>query len=81
MAVNPAFAKAHPHTVEDILRDALHAYGCCDSSDKHTAECVRYAAQLSGPTYDKKPNTSIWKTETQVVKDIYAAGKLVWPAP
>ncbi|MCW2505022.1 MAG: hypothetical protein JWO79_3306 [Actinomycetia bacterium] len=130
MAVNPAFAKAHPHAVEDILRAALHAYDYCSSSAKQIAECVGYAAQLSGPTYDKKLNATIWTTETQVVKDsptpgqplggidlanvtglvdmlhqfkivpdsvtadqakgwfdtspvtnIYAAGKLVWPAP
>jgi NitT/TauT family transport system substrate-binding protein len=130
MAVNPAFAKAHPHAVEDILRAALHAYAYCSSSEKHADECVGYAARLSGPTYDKTLNASIWKTETQVVKDnptpgqplggidpdnvakivdmlhqfeivplgvtaakakgwfdtsfvsaIYAAGKLVWPAP
>ncbi|WP_405717405.1 ABC transporter substrate-binding protein [Streptomyces sp. NBC_01537] len=69
MAVNPAVAKAHPHAVEDILRAALHAYDYCSSSEKHITECVGYAGQLSGPTYDKKLNTAIWKTETQVVKD------------
>jgi putative hydroxymethylpyrimidine transport system substrate-binding protein len=130
MAVNPAFATAHPHAVEDILRAALHAYAYCSSSGKHTDECVGYAARMSGPTYDRTLNESIWKTETQVVKDnptpgqplggvdpgnvvklvdmlhqfkivpagvtadrakgwfdtsfvsdIYAGGKLVWPAP
>lgn len=130
MAVNPAFAAAHPHAVEDVLRAALHAYAYCSSSDRRTEECVGYAARLAGPTYDKKLNASIWKTETQVVRDnptpgqplggidlanvakivdmlhrfgivpdgvradqaegwfdtsyvshIYAAGKLVWPAP
>lgn len=69
MAVNPAFAKAHPHAVQDVLRGALHAYAYCSSSDEHTDECVAYAARLSGPTYDKALNTSIWKTETQVVRD------------
>lgn len=69
MAVNPAFAKAHPKAVEDILRAALHAYDYCSSSEQHITQCVGYAAQLSGPTYDKKLNTTIWKTETQVVKD------------
>ena len=68
MAVNPAFAKAHPHAVEDILRAALHAYAYCSSSQSHIDECVGYAARLSGPTYDKKLNASIWRTETQVVK-------------
>jgi putative hydroxymethylpyrimidine transport system substrate-binding protein len=129
-AVNPAFAKAHPHAVQDILRAALHAYAYCSADEKHAAECVGYAARLSGPAYDKTLNESIWKTETQVVKEnptpgqplggvdpdnvakivdmlhqfgivpadvttakakgwfdtsyvnaIYAAGKLVWPAP
>ncbi|MEE1837204.1 ABC transporter substrate-binding protein [Streptomyces sp. SP17KL33] len=69
MAVNPTFAKAHPHAVEDILRAALHAYDYCNSSDEHIAECVGYAAELSGPTYDRKLNTTIWKTETRYVKD------------
>ncbi|MFD3589147.1 ABC transporter substrate-binding protein [Streptomyces sp. NPDC058683] len=69
MAVNPAFAKAHPHAVEDILRAALHAYDYCAASAAHITECVGYAADLSGPTYDKKLNATIWKTETQVVKD------------
>ncbi|MBM9503032.1 ABC transporter substrate-binding protein [Actinacidiphila acididurans] len=130
MAVNPAFATAHPHAVEDILRAALHAYDYCSSSEEHITECVGFAAKLSGPTYDKTLNATIWKTETQVVKgnptpgqplggidpgnvaklvdmlhqfkivpagvtadkakgwfdtsfvgDIYAGGKLVWPAP
>ncbi|ANS65059.1 NMT1/THI5 like domain protein [Streptomyces lincolnensis] len=75
MAVDPAFAKAHPHAVEDILRAALHAYDYCGADDKHIAECVGYAAQLSGPTYDKKLNTAIWKTETQIVKDHPTAGR------
>lgn len=69
MAVNPAFAKAHPHAVEDILRAALHAYAYCSASEAHISECVGYAAKLSGPTYDKKLNATIWKTETQVVKE------------
>ncbi|MER5514564.1 ABC transporter substrate-binding protein [Streptomyces sp. NPDC002763] len=69
MAVNPAFAKAHPHAVEDILRAALHAYDYCAAGAAHITECVGYAADLSGPTYDKKLNATIWKTETQVVKD------------
>jgi putative hydroxymethylpyrimidine transport system substrate-binding protein len=69
MAVNPAFAKAHPHAVEDILRAALHAYAYCSASEAHITECVGYAAKLSGPTYDKKLNATIWKTETQVVKE------------
>jgi NitT/TauT family transport system substrate-binding protein len=69
MAVNPAFAKAHPDAVQDILRAALHAYDFCSSSPEHITQCVGYAAQLSGPTYDKKLNETIWKTETQVVKD------------
>ncbi|MFD4502569.1 ABC transporter substrate-binding protein [Streptomyces sp. NPDC058457] len=69
MAVDPAFAKAHPHAVEDILRAALHAYDYCAASAAHITECVGYAAGLSGPTYDRKLNATIWKTETQVVKD------------
>ncbi len=69
MAVNPAFAKAHPHAVEDILRAALHAYDYCTAGAGHAAECVGYAAQLSGPMYDKKLNMTIWNTETQVIKD------------
>ena len=69
MAVNPAFAKAHPHAVEDVLRAALHAYEYCSSNEAHISECVGYAAKLSGPTYDKKLNATIWKTETQVVKE------------
>ncbi|MFD4879810.1 ABC transporter substrate-binding protein [Streptomyces sp. NPDC058420] len=69
MAVNPAFAKAHPHAVEDVLRAALHAYAYCSASEAHISECVGYAAKLSGPTYDKKLNATIWKTETQVVKE------------
>ncbi|MEV7344493.1 ABC transporter substrate-binding protein [Streptomyces sp. NPDC093544] len=75
MAVNPAFAKAHPNTVEDILRAALHAYDYCSASEAHISQCVGYAAQLSGPTYDKKLNSTIWKTETQVVKDNPTAGQ------
>jgi NitT/TauT family transport system substrate-binding protein len=69
MAVNPAFAEAHPHAVEDILRAALHAYAYCSANDKQTAQCVGYAAKLSGPTYDKKLNETIWKTETNYVAE------------
>ncbi|MET8981166.1 ABC transporter substrate-binding protein [Streptomyces sp. NPDC004539] len=76
MAVNPAFAQAHPHAVQDILRAALHAYAYC-SADGHIDECVGYAADLSGPMYDKKLNTAIWKTEIQVVKDYPTAGQPV----
>jgi NitT/TauT family transport system substrate-binding protein len=66
MAVNPAFARAHPRAVEDILRAALHAYAYCTA---HVDECVRYAAELSGATYNKDLNATIWKTEVQVVTD------------
>ncbi len=53
MAVNPAFAKAHPTAVEDVLRAALHAYDFCSSSAAKTKQCVGYAAKLSGATYDE----------------------------
>lgn len=69
MAVNPAFAAAHPTAVEDLLRAALHAYAYCTSSQAHVAECVGYAADLSGPTYDTKLNEQIWNTETKTVAD------------
>jgi NitT/TauT family transport system substrate-binding protein len=69
MAVNPAFAKAHPTAVEDLLRAAIHAYGYCSASAAHVAQCVGYAAALAGPTYDQKLNEAIWTTETQVIKD------------
>ncbi|HEY0259068.1 MAG TPA: ABC transporter substrate-binding protein [Lacisediminihabitans sp.] len=69
MAVNPAFAKAHPTAVQDVLRAAIHAYDYCSSSDAHVQQCVGYAADLSGATYDKKLNATIWKTETTVAKD------------
>jgi len=69
MAANPDFARAHPHAIEDILRAALRAYDYCSSSDAHVVECVGYAAQVSGATYDKDLNATIWKTETQVIRD------------
>jgi NitT/TauT family transport system substrate-binding protein len=69
MAVNPAFAKAHPTAVEDILRAAIHAYSYCAASAAHVSQCVGYAAALSGATYDTKLNTAIWNTETQVVNE------------
>jgi NitT/TauT family transport system substrate-binding protein len=69
MAVNPAFAAAHPTAVQDLLRAALHAYAYCSASQAHAAQCVGYAAALSGPTYDTTLNEQIWNTETQVVKD------------
>ena len=68
MAVNPAFATAHPTAVQDILRAALHAYAYCSSSAAHVSQCVGYAAAASGgATYDTKLNTAIWNTETSVV--------------
>src|SRR5450756_645985 len=67
MAVNPAFAVAHPTAVQDILRAALHAYAYCSASAAHAAQCVGYAASLSGAaTYDTELNTAIWDTETSV---------------
>jgi putative hydroxymethylpyrimidine transport system substrate-binding protein len=68
MAVNPAFALAHPTAVEDLLRAALHAYAYCTSSPANVAQCVGDAAALSGgTTYNTKLNTAIWNTETSVV--------------
>jgi putative hydroxymethylpyrimidine transport system substrate-binding protein len=69
MAVNPAFAAAHPTAVQDLLRAALHAYAYCSASQAHVAQCVGYAAALSGPTYDTTLNEQIWNTETRVVKE------------
>ena len=69
MAVNPAFAKAHPTAVQDLLRAAIHAYQYCSASTANAASCVGYTAALSGPTYDTKLNEAIWTTETQVVRD------------
>jgi NitT/TauT family transport system substrate-binding protein len=75
MAVNPGFARAHPTAVQDLLRAAIHAYGYCSASAAHVAQCVGYAAALSGPTYDQKLNEAIWTTETQVIKDNPAPGQ------
>lgn len=69
MAVNPAFAKAHPTAVEDVLRAALHAYDYCSTSAAKTKQCVGYAAKLSGATYDAAQNAKIWTTETKVIAD------------
>jgi NitT/TauT family transport system substrate-binding protein len=67
MAVNPAFAAAHPAAVEDLLRAAIRAYDYCSATPAAIAQCVGYTAALSGPTYDTKLNEAIWRTETQVV--------------
>jgi NitT/TauT family transport system substrate-binding protein len=67
MAVNPAFAAAHPTAVEDLLRAAIHAYNYCSATPDAIAQCVGFTAALSGPTYDTKLNEAIWQTETQVV--------------
>jgi putative hydroxymethylpyrimidine transport system substrate-binding protein len=75
MAVNPAFAKARPTAVQDLLRAAIHAYQYCSASPANVAQCVGYAAALSGPTYDQKLNRAIWTTETQVVKDNPTPGR------
>jgi NitT/TauT family transport system substrate-binding protein len=69
MAVNPAFAKAHPTAVQDLLRAAIHAYDYCAASTAHAAQCVGYTAKLSGPTYNALLNEAIWTTETQVVRE------------
>ncbi len=68
MAVNPAFAAAHPTAVQDVLRAALHAYAYCTASAAHVSQCVGFdAAASGGATYDTKLNTAIWDTETSVV--------------
>ncbi|PWJ53622.1 NitT/TauT family transport system substrate-binding protein [Quadrisphaera granulorum] len=69
MAVNPAFAEAHPTAVEDVLRAALHAYATCSADAAATATCVGFAKDLSGATYDTDLNEKIWTTETSVVAD------------
>lgn len=69
MAVNPAFAEEHPTAVEDVLRAVLHAYDYCSASDENAAECVGYAAELSGATYDEEQNLKIWQSEVQVAAD------------
>jgi len=68
MAVNPAFAAAHPTAVEDLLRAAIHAYNYCSATPAAVAQCVGYTAALSGPTYNTTLNKAIWTTETQVVR-------------
>lgn len=68
MAVNPDFAEAHPEAVADLIRASLKAFDYC-SQDDHVSECVGYAADLSGAVYDKDHNSTIWKTEVQIVKD------------
>jgi putative hydroxymethylpyrimidine transport system substrate-binding protein len=68
MAVNPAFAAAHPTAVQDLLRAAIHAYDHCSATPAAAAQCVSYAAALAGPTYDVKHNEAIWTTETQVIR-------------
>ena len=68
MAVNPAFAQAHPTAVEDVLRAAIHAYDYCSATPAAAAQCVGYTAALSGPAYDTTLNEAIWTTETQVVR-------------
>jgi NitT/TauT family transport system substrate-binding protein len=67
MAVNPAFAAAHPTAVQDLLRAAIRAYSYCSATPAAIAQCVGFTASLSGPTYDTKLNEAIWQTETQVV--------------
>ena len=68
MAVNPAFARAHPTAVADLLRAAIHAYAYCSATPAAAAQCVGYTAGLAGPTYNTTLNEAIWQTETQVVK-------------
>lgn len=74
MAVNPEFAEAHPTAVQDVLRAALHAYDFCASSDENAAECVGYAAELSGATYDEEQNLKIWQTEVEVAAENLTEG-------
>jgi putative hydroxymethylpyrimidine transport system substrate-binding protein len=67
MAVNPQFAEENPSAVEDVLRAALHAYDYCSESDAHVEECVGFAGDLSGATYDTTLNASIWQSEVDVI--------------
>jgi NitT/TauT family transport system substrate-binding protein len=68
MAVNPAFAAAHPTAVQDLLRAAIRAYDYCSASLAAIAQCVGFTAALSGPTYDTTLNKAIWTTEVTVVR-------------
>lgn len=68
MAVNPAFAAEHPTAVEDVLRGAIHALEYCSTDPDTIAECVGYAADLSGATYDSDLNEVIWATEVDVIQ-------------
>ncbi|CAN5146146.1 ABC transporter substrate-binding protein [soil metagenome] len=64
VAANPAFAKANPTATQDFLRASLHAYDQCLTN---AAECVGFAAALSGAGYDAEHNVQVWNTETGLV--------------
>lgn len=68
LAVNPAFAAEHPTAVEDVLRAALRAYTYCAEDEENARECIGYAGDLSGATYDEELNLTIWQTEAAVIE-------------
>lgn len=71
MAVSPSFASEHPTAVEDFLRGSLHAFDYCS---KNAEECVGYAAELGGASYDVGHNASVWTTEVNIIQETKAAG-------
>lgn len=70
MAASPSFASEHPTVVEDFLRASLHAFDYCS---KNAQECVEYAAELGGASYDVGHNTSVWTTEVKIIQETKAA--------
>lgn len=66
IAVNPDFASTNPAAVEDFLRASQHGYDYCVDN---AAECVGYAATLSGEGYDADHNEKIWETEVAIVSE------------
>ncbi|QWT24771.1 ABC transporter substrate-binding protein [Subtercola sp. PAMC28395] len=71
VAANPAFIKANAGTTEDFLRASFHAYDYCLTN---AAECVGFAAALSGAGYDTDHNVQVWNTETALVSGAQPAG-------
>ncbi|MBO0843429.1 MAG: ABC transporter substrate-binding protein, partial [Nocardioides sp.] len=65
-AVNPAFAKAHPTAVQDVLRASFKAFQYC-SDPAHIEECIGYQHDRAGAEDDKRHETAIWRTEAKMV--------------
>lgn len=68
IAVNPAFAKAHPSAVQDFLRAVFRAWDYCGASE-NVDTCLGYGKSFAGAQFDQAHEKAVWTTEFALAKN------------